>query len=117
VPETQFYIASGKADTEPLLYPSVSAKRRVIITLMREGNAASSWVQAMKGSPHKYVAGPAGQFSDGEASVVNSCSRQLSIKPGATQTCAALDAVLGTFICVKCASLLQGCSPHKGLKS
>jgi hypothetical protein len=96
----------------------VSANRRVIITLMREGTAASSWVQAMKGSPYKYVAGAAGQLSDGEASVVNSCSRQLSIKPGATQICAvALEAVLCTFICVKCVSFLRGCSSHNGLKS
>jgi chemotaxis protein MotB len=38
VPETQFYIASGKADTEPL-YPEdpyISANRRITITLMRE---------------------------------------------------------------------------------
>jgi len=38
VPETKFYIASGKADTEPLYPddPSIAANRRVTITLMRE---------------------------------------------------------------------------------
>jgi chemotaxis protein MotB len=38
VPETQFYIASGKADTEPLFPddPYIAANRRVTITLMRE---------------------------------------------------------------------------------
>jgi chemotaxis protein MotB len=38
VPETQFYMASGKADTEPL-YPDdpyIAANRRISITLMRE---------------------------------------------------------------------------------
>ena len=38
VPETQFYMASGKADTEPLFPddPYITANRRVTITLMRE---------------------------------------------------------------------------------
>ena len=38
VPETKFYIANGKADSEPLYPddPSIAANRRVTITLMRE---------------------------------------------------------------------------------
>src|ERR1700689_909129 len=38
VPETQFYMASGKADIEPLFTddPYIAANRRVTITLMRE---------------------------------------------------------------------------------
>jgi chemotaxis protein MotB len=38
VPETKFYMASGKADTEPLYpdLPYITANRRVTITLMRE---------------------------------------------------------------------------------